>query len=292
MKRRTYKQAVLAMAAVGMLLSCNSGNAVSTDKDSLDTPLQDTEKWGDVVSDVIENPAPFECLDLSGLADVVFQQDDTMRVEIEANEKVMERYTYKVENGTLVVKIKDEYRKLKTVNNQPAIRVHVAAPTLKSITIKGASEIKMADEVRLNNDLTMQVSGASEVYADDLRCHNLRFNISGAGKFYLKQVGCTQADLHISGACALDIEDLKSSGNVDMKVSGAGDIDMGVACHNLTVAMSGASSTKVEADCDYINAVVSGVGRIKLSGHTKRLDKRVSGIGSIRTKNLKVGVSD
>lgn len=292
MKRRIYKQAVLAIAVMGMLLSCNNENTVSTDKDSLVTPLQDSEKWGEVVSDVIENPAPFESIDLSGIADVVFQQSDTARVEIEVNEKILEKYTYEITNNTLVVKPKDAYRKLKFVKNQPSILLYVAAPTLKNITIKGASNIKMLDDVKLNNDLNIRVSGASKLSASDLRCHNLRLDVSGAGKFYFTQVGCTQANLDISGACKMDIDRLKSSGNVEMQVSGAGNIDMGVACRDLTLSMSGASSTKVEADCDYINASVSGTGSIKLSGRTKRLNKHVSGIGSVRTKELQVETTD
>lgn len=292
MKRKTCKQTVLVIAVMGMLLSCNNENTVSTDKNSLGTPLQDSEKWGNVVSEVIEAPASFENIDISGWTDIVFQQSDTTHLEIEVNEKVLEKYTYEIKDDTLMVKLKEAYRKLKSTINQPSLRVYIAAPTLKSIAIKGASKIKMIDDVKLNNDLNIQVSGASEISADDLRCHNLRINVSGAGKFKFLQVGCTQANLDISGACNIDIDRLNSSENVDMQVSGAGNIDMGVACRDLKLLVSGASSTKVEADCDYINAAVNGVGSIKLSGQTKRLDKHVSGIGSVRTKNLQVGATD
>jgi len=287
MTKNYNKLAVLALAALSTLLSCSPVSLVKVDTDDVSSELSDSEKWGRVMTDTLTDLPAFDALDVSGLADVVFVQNERTSVVVEGNEKMLEKYIYEVKNGTLVV---EPSKKIKvSVKSHPHIRVYVSAPSVKSIELGGAGNMELKGDVRLAADLDLQLSGAGNVRAGVLKCHKLSIGVSGAGYIDASQIDCDGADIDLSGAGNVNIDSLKSSNDVAADLHGAGNMDVDVACRNLSVDLSGAAKADVKANCDYIDASLSGVGSIKLSGRTKRIKRSVSDMGKIRTGDLVVG---
>jgi len=106
--------------------------------------------------------------------------------------------------------------------------------------------------------------------------------VSGAGDLNVDHVTSQQLELAVSGA-----GDLRASGqvqNVIAKISGAGSADLQqLFAENADVRISGAGDVDVYAS-QSVNARVSGAGRVNCYGNPAEVDQHVSGAGSIRLR--------
>jgi len=108
----------------------------------------------------------------------------------------------------------------------------------------------------------MTIHGAADVDITDFEGDTFRFDLSGA------------ADLEMSGK----VDDL------EIQVSGAGDIDTrDLQAQHVKVRISGAGNANITAT-ESIDAKVSGVGNIKYWGDPKKERTNVSGMGHITAK--------
>ena len=104
--------------------------------------------------------------------------------------------------------------------------------------------------------------------------------VSGAGDINVDGVYGEDLDLSISGS-----GDLRAQGqvaNVSTKISGAGSADLQqLAAENAKVKISGAGHVDVFASRS-IDARVSGVGTVDCYGNPTDVQQRVSGVGRVR----------
>lgn len=102
-------------------------------------------------------------------------------------------------------------------------------------------------------------------------------------------------DIEVSGAIKLMNKGTYKTDNLDLRASGAGDIDLDVETENLTIDMSGASETKLSGSSKNFDIEISGAGKLdakKLKTRNTSVD--ISGAGSavvFAKKTLKVDVS-
>lgn len=106
--------------------------------------------------------------------------------------------------------------------------------------------------------------------------------VSGAGDLNVDGVYSTQLDLSISGA-----GDVRASGQVNQitaKISGAGSADLQeLQAEHAKVKISGAGDIDVFAT-DSIDARVSGAGSVNCFGKPQNVKQHVSGVGSIHLR--------
>lgn len=224
--------------------------------------FRDSEKWGKVVTQTIETPA-FTHIHQIGNADIKFTQGDELKVEAYGNEKAIAQNDITVQNGTLIVKYKDE-----STGTVPTIKLLVTAPNLESIVVSGSGDIDIKDEATLEGDLSILIKGAGDVDVERVKCQNLSILISGSGDITAKKIKCKKkADISISGAGDMKA-DLKAS-DINVSISGAGDADLDVKCQNLTVS-------------------AGGTGEIELKGECAHLTKQLSGRASIDSRRLEI----
>jgi Putative auto-transporter adhesin, head GIN domain len=102
-------------------------------------------------------------------------------------------------------------------------------------------------------------------------------------------------DIDVSGAIELKNKGTYQTENLEIEVSGAGDIDLDVDVENLTMDMSGASETTLSGTANNFEIEISGAGELQAKKlKTRNTTIAISGAGSavvFAKKTLKVEVS-
>lgn len=192
---------------------------------------------------------PFSKLEVSGAANVIYTQSDTLKLTVVADDKEINNVFTTYEDETLVIKAKGSF--------SHNYKVYVSGNALRQITASGASKISTSN-ILIADSLSIDVSGATDVIAK-IKTKTVDVTVSGASEVNLE--GQTET-LHgrASGASAL------KSYRLNSRIT------------NITV--SGASSAKVFAN-EKINANATGSSTIKFKGDPKDVSAEASGSSSI-----------
>ena len=199
----------------------------------------------------------FTSVDVRGAMKVNISQGDVKKVQIEADENLIQYIETRQEGDKLIIKTRDGF------NLDPTgdMRVHVTAPLFKSINVSGACDIIGQGKINNGENLKMHVSGAGDIKME-VDAPALDVEISGSGTVNLK--GETKDfDLDLSGAANAHCYDLLSE-NTKVVISGAGDAEV-------------YASVKLDAH-------VSGAGAVSYKGNATNVSQQVSGAGSVTKK--------
>lgn len=192
----------------------------------------------------IREISPFKKIEISGAANVVFTQSDTLKLKVVADEKEINNIYTTFENETLVIKAKGSFTH--------SYKIFVNANSLNQITSSGASKFTSVNTIT-SDSLNVNVSGASDITLN-INTKAIDVMLSGASSANLE--GNTQTLYStISGASALKAYKLNT------------------AITNVTA--SGASSAKVFAN-DKINANATGSSSVKFKGEPKDVSAEAS----------------
>jgi hypothetical protein len=192
---------------------------------------------------------PFKKIEVSGAANVVFTQSDTLKLKVVADEKEINNIFTTIENETLVIKAKGSFTH--------AYKIYVSGNSLNQITSSGASKFSATNTIT-SDSLSVDVSGASDVTL---------------------KVNSKAVDVMLSGASGVNLEG--NTQTLYSTVSGASSLKaykLNTSTTNVTA--SGASSVKVFAN-DKINANATGSSTIKFKGEPKEVSAEASSSSSI-----------
>ncbi|HVH99152.1 MAG TPA: head GIN domain-containing protein [Enhygromyxa sp.] len=181
----------------------------------------------------------FSKIDLGGAFDLVVHVDPgaTQKVEVTADDNIIEKIETSVSGGELDVEMKD----VSLLRPKTDIVVEVWVPSLAAIDASGASDI---DVQGLHGDsFTLELSGASDS------------TVQGAVERF---------DIRISGAGELDAKGLHAK-SVTLKLSGAGEAVV-AASESLDVDISGAGDVTYFGDPTNVIQEISGAGSLKKGG--------------------------
>lgn len=117
------------------------------------------------------------------------------------------------------------------------VRFNITMPSIEGLDISGASTIKVIGFKDKNQDLDIQLTGASKA-AIDVEARRIDFNASGASKADLRG-SADRMDMDISGACHIDATRMEIN-QVKADASGASHASFGKV-NNLNSETSGAS---------------------------------------------------
>ena len=157
----------------------------------------------------------------------------------------------------------------------------VTLPILTELDISGASDVKL-ENFQSDNNLTITLSGASHIEANDISAGRIEANVIGASTLNGSIKAAKDALFDLSGASKMD---LKGTGTgMTLKVSGASKAELSqFPVQNAGLNISGASSAFVNLD-GRLDADVSGASKLYWSGSPTMGDIKTSGASNIRQK--------
>ncbi len=199
----------------------------------------------------------FTSVEVRGAMKVNISQGDVKKVQIEADENLIQYIETRQEGDKLIIKTREGF----DLDPTGDMRVYVTAPVFKSINVSGACDIIGQGKINNGENMKMHVSGAGDIKME-VDAPALDVEISGSGTVNLK--GETKDfDLDLSGAANAHCYDLLSE-NTKVTISGAGDAQV-------------YASVKLDAH-------VSGAGAVSYRGNATNVSQQVSGAGSVTKK--------
>jgi hypothetical protein len=178
------------------------------------------------------NVASFTEVKLEGSASINVEQGTQQKVEVSGYENLLPIYETIVQNGTLVLKFKNDYYNVRNSN----ISVNIIIPALSKIVINGSGEYKIKDFNGSN--LTAEINGSGEIYTTNCVYDNTVIRLNGSGYVRAAQVQTKEADLEINGSGKIDIN---CSKNLKATIHGSGQVNYW-GSPSVTVNISGSGS--------------------------------------------------
>lgn len=208
---------------------------------------------GTIKTDV-RNEKGFQNIEVQGAIKVFVRQDSGYAVKVEADNNLHDHIEVYVDKQTLVI------RPEKGFNLRPtrSIKVYVSGPSFRDFNISGASSIRSDNRLSGEDELSIELSGASEAEVD-VKCPKVSIDASGASTATLN--GETK-DLQISNTGASSAKCYQ------------------LLTENAVVEVSGASHAEVAASVK-LDANASGASNIRYKGNAA-LTQDVSGAGSVK----------
>ncbi len=209
---------------------------------------------GDAVT--VELPvASFTELELVGSATVIVARGDLLRVEVEAQQNIIDILETRASGDRLIL---GETIGTGYTATRPVV-FRVTTPELEEV----------------------EVSGSGEVSLPDARTDRLRIRVSGSGSISMSgTVDQLRADIDGSGSITAS----GSAGDLRVDVSGSGSFQgVELSVEDADVSVSGSGSAVVNAS-GRLRADVSGSGSIAYVGEPAELQTSIEGSGSIRRR--------
>ncbi|MEO6681309.1 MAG: head GIN domain-containing protein [Ginsengibacter sp.] len=207
---------------------------------------------GNVVSEmrIVEN---FHSIQSAGSIDVEIIPSESISVEVENDENLLEYVVAKVENGILYVKYKEG-----SYSNDHA-KVYVRVPQLNEIVSSGSADFDINGTLKNAVELKIRLSGSGDVEGD-IDAPSVKAYSSGSG------------DIKLSGRTQ----------TFECEIRGSGDVECGnLKSEHTIVSVKGSSDVEVFASVS-LKVSVAGSGSVSYRGNPTNPEIKISGSGSVR----------
>jgi hypothetical protein len=208
---------------------------------------------GPVITET-RNIVNFSGVDLRASADVYFRQDPNFKVEVSAQQNILDVLETYISGGKLVIKFKNDV----SVRSHEQIRVVVSAPSANSLRVSGSGDITTTGTF-VSNSMDMSVSGSGTIHVTDINTNYLDATISGSGNLRVDNGIATEEKLRISGSGDIDLTNVAAT-TATTTTSGSGSIRLTVS-QSLNVTISGSGSVYYKG-YPSINTSISGSGKL------------------------------
>jgi len=185
---------------------------------------------------------------------VFYVQGNEYKIELTAQQNVLNVIETPVINNKLVVRYKNDVR----VRSHEQITIRITAPSISSVSASGSGNVTISSPI-----------AATSLY----------LSLSGSGNMTLPIVTGTQLDATISGSGNIIIAG-EAVITAQYKISGSGGVEaQGVSAKSVTVTTTGSGNMKLNAS-ENLNATISGSGSIFYSGNPI-INTTISGSGRV-----------
>jgi hypothetical protein len=196
----------------------------------------------------------FTAIEVGGAFTVEVVCGQSPSLEITGDDNLLQYIETNVRGGTLSIETK------RSISPKSKMHIRITTQDLKSLQSSGASEVTLSN---VNNEkLHLQTSGAGSVTAS-VKTAMLEIKTSGAGNVRVNGTAKTLS-VQTSGAAEIKAKDL-SVHKAQIGVSGAGDVELTVA-DELDVRVSGAGDVRYYGDPKIVTKEISGAGSVKKKG--------------------------
>lgn len=222
---------VFLFALIGGLVAANSTSFGKIGGNFFNFSLKvGSEKGSGRMASKVREISDFHGVDVGGVFHVEITSGKGYAVEIEADDNLLPLITTEVKRG--VLRIKTE-RKLSSEN---PMRVRISAPDIDSLDVSGAAKVTVAD--LKNERIAVDSSGAAKIKLTG-ETTNLTVDVSGATQVEADALIAGNANVEASGASQVDVN---VSGELRTDASGASKISYSGNPANVVTKKSGASS--------------------------------------------------
>lgn len=240
------------------------------------------------------NYTGFDSIQVGNIFEVEISQSDSYSISVTADDNIMEYVVVDHSGNNLLVRLKPGYNYYSVTAT-----AKISVPDIRKLTMSGASDGILRD-FDTSNNVSIGVSGASELEIMDLSAGNISMDISGASTV-TANLSCADADFGISGASR--VSGILACGDAEFNVSGASSLNVSGSGQDLKSQVSGASEIKLDnftvgnVDIEVsgasdavvnmagtLNAEVSGASSLYYIGNPVLGDIDVSGASSIKKK--------
>jgi hypothetical protein len=201
--------------------------------------------------------ASFNGIESSVSGNIIYVQGPDYKVELTAQQNVLNVMETPIVNNKLEVRFKNGVR----VKSHEQITIKVTAPSISSIGSSGSGNVTVTSPLTAS-DLSFRLSGSGNVILPTVTCNYLEATISGSGNISIAGGTATTEHLKISG-----------SGNIDAQ---------NVQSKSVTTTTSGSGSMKVNAS-ETLDVTISGSGSVYYWG-TPKITTHISGSGKVLPK--------
>ncbi len=202
----------------------------------------------------VRDVSGFTAIQLQGVGQMQIVQGDREYLTIDAEEKVRNRITSDVRNGTLVIEPARDFR-----TDQPII-YYVGVKTLGNLSVSG-SGAALADAL-IADELILEARGASSITIASLTATALQATLAGTSKVSLAGT-VERQDVTLDGTSVYDAGNLAST---DATVTAGGTAQAVVHVNaTLTATASGAAKIVYSGDAA-VTPNTSGVASITQAG--------------------------
>ncbi|WP_158085165.1 head GIN domain-containing protein [Niastella vici] len=180
--------------------------------------------------------ASFNGLELKIDADVFFTQDSVYKVELQAQENVLDEIETTVINNNLQIRFRHSNTR---IHSNDGISIYVSGPDVRSLTVDGSGYLEATAPVTPAN-LGLYVNGSGNIRVNNATTTQVDANIDGSGHITVSSGNANTANVRISGSGLLDVAGIMVK-DADASISGSGNIKV-FATQNLHASISGSGS--------------------------------------------------
>lgn len=187
-------------------------------------------------------------------ANVAYVQGSDYKVELTAQQNILNVMETPVINNKLIVRFKNNVR----VKSHEQITIKVTAPSISGIGLSGSGNVNVLSPLS-SNDLSFRLSGSGNIIVPQVACLNLEANISGTGNISIAAGTSMTEHLKISGSGSIDARNVLAK-SVTTTTSGSGSMKVNVS-ENLNVTISGSGSVYYWGS-PVVSTNISGSGKV------------------------------
>lgn len=221
-------------------------------------PLKRIEGSGNVVNEA--RPASdFSSVRVEGMGRLVLVQGEDEGLAIETDDNLLQYITSEVRDGTLVLGVSHEPRRL-ILDPSESIVYTLRFKSLDQLDCSGATDV-IASSLA-TGDLSINISGAAAITIDELAAQTLSVALSGVGDIRLSGEA-EQQTIEFSGVGDYSAGSLESK-RVKVRITGGGLVTLW-ATDSLEVEITGAGSVRYYGS-PAIQQEISGAGSVTRLG--------------------------
>jgi hypothetical protein len=198
----------------------------------------------------------FDGVALAFSGDIFITQGSPQKVEIEADQSVQDIIIAKIEDGTLVLKIKDGHW-----HDLGKINAYITMPEINQLSVSGSGDLICETPVK-TNEIDVKVSGSGSIRMQNLESHEVSAVITGSGDITL--AGSTsengELDAVITGSGSFKSDEMAFD-EAEVTITGSGSAKVNVL-KELETNITGSGSVLYKGN-PMINANATGSGRTK-----------------------------
>lgn len=210
---------------------------------------------GNIKSDT-RSVAGFSKIEISAPVKAIIhmQEGATPSIQMSGYENLLKQIKTEVKENTLFITVPDGVN----IESDKDVQADITLPSLVHLSLTGSADANILGNLT-GNEFGMEITGVSDVVADNINVSNFDVTITGAGNLNVKQGKVQKANYAVTGSGDINAFPLLAD-LAEAAVSGAGDIELS-AMQKLDVSITGAGDVRYKGH-PTVSSQVTGAGSL------------------------------
>ena len=188
-------------------------------------------------------------------ADAYFRQDSVYKLELHAQQNILDEIETVVINNELRIRFRDLNTRIRS---HDGITIYISAPDIRNMEVDGSGNLQVTGPFMPAN-LGLAIEGSGNIHVQDISTSLIGTNINGSGNIHIDNGYANEAVLTVEGSGNTDLLNIQVK-DANARISGSGTIRL-YATQNLKARISG-SGTIFYKGTPVINSQTSGSGSL------------------------------